>query len=136
LTLPGVQAELTTAGYTASAAGATGVIKSGVSSSDCVDNNNASGTNGNKVQIWTCDGNTGAQNWTLNSNCNSNGTITIDSGCLDVTGANYANGTDIEWWTCNGGANQQWVAESNGTIVNPASGKCLDDPAWNTANET
>jgi hypothetical protein len=36
----------------------------------------------NKVQIWTCDGNTRAQNWTLNTN----GTITIDGGCLDITG--------------------------------------------------
>jgi len=130
-----VQANIVAAGYSASTTGttgATGVIKSGYNSSDCVDNNNASGTNGNKVQIWTCDGNTGAQNWTLASN----GTITIDGGCMDITGANYSNGTNIEWWTCNGGANQQWTAESNGTIVNPASGKCLDDPDWNVTNGT
>ena len=96
----------------------------GVSSSKCVDNNNGSGTNGNKVQIWTCDGNAPAQNWTVNSN----GTLTIDGGCMDITGANYTNGTLVEWWTCNGGANQQWQAQ-NGELVNPASGKCLDDPA-------
>jgi hypothetical protein len=128
-----VQANIVAAGYSASTStGATGVIKSGVNSSDCVDNNNASGTDGNKVQIWTCDGNTGAQNWTLASN----GTITIDGGCMDITGAVYTNGTLVEWWTCNGGANQQWVAESNGTIVNPTSGKCLDDPAFNVTNGT
>ena len=130
-----VQANIVAAGYSASSSGttgATGIIKSGVNSSDCVDNNNASGTNGNKVQIWTCDGNTGAQNWTLASN----GTITIDGGCMDITGANYSNGTLVEWWTCNGGANQQWVAESNGTIVNPASGKCLDDPDFVVTNGT
>ena len=129
-----VQANIVAAGYSAStgATGATGIIKSGVNSADCVDNNNASGTNGNKVQIWTCDGNTGAQNWTLASN----GTITIDGGCLDITGAVYTNGTLVEWWTCNGGANQQWVAESNGTIVNPTSGKCLDDPDFVVTNGT
>jgi hypothetical protein len=130
-----VQANIVAAGYSTSTGettGATGVIKSGVNSADCVDNNNASGTNGNKVQIWTCDGNTGAQNWTLNSN----GTITIDGGCMDITGANYSNGTLVEWWTCNSGANQQWTAESNGTIVNPASGKCLDDPNSNLTNGT
>jgi hypothetical protein len=130
-----VQANIVAAGYSASTTvttGPTGVIKSGVNSTDCVDNNNASGTNGNKVQIWTCDGNTGAQNWTLNTN----GTITIDGGCLDITGAVYTNGTNIEWWTCNSGANQQWTAESNGTIVNPTSGKCLDDPASNVTNGT
>ena len=58
---------------------------SGLSSAKCVDNNNGSGTNGNKVQIWDCDGNTAAQNWTVNSN----GTLTIDGGCMDITGANY-----------------------------------------------
>jgi hypothetical protein len=104
-----VQVNIVAAGYSSSTTGTTavtGVIKSGVNSSDCVDNNNASGTNGNKVQIWTCDGNTGAQNWTLNTN----GTITIDGGCLDITGAVYTNGTNIEWWTCNGGASQNWTA--------------------------
>ena len=54
---------------------------------------------------------------------------------MDITGANYSNGTLIEWWTCNGGANQQWQA-ANGELVNPASGKCLDDPASNTTNGT
>jgi hypothetical protein len=127
-----VQANIVAAGYsTASSSGATGTIVSGLSSSKCVDNNNASGTNGNKVQIWDCDGNTGAQNWTVNAG----GTLTIDGGCMDITGAKYVNGTLIEWWPCNGGANQQWTA-SGGQIVNPHSGMCLDDPASNTTNGT
>ena len=127
-----VQANIVSVGYTTSSAtGATGTIVSGLSSSDCVDNNNGSGTGGNKVQIWTCDGNAAAQNWTVNSN----GTLTIDGGCMDITGANYSNGTLIEWWTCNGGANQQWEAE-NGELVNPTSGKCLAAPASNTTNGT
>ena len=109
-----VQANIVAAGYTTSSgsSGATGTIVSGLSSSKCVDDNNGSGTNGTKVQIWDCDGNTSAQNWTVNS-----------------------NGTLIEWWTCNGGANQQWQA-TGGELVNPASGKCLDDPASNTTNGT
>ena len=98
--------------------GATGTIVSGVSSSVCMDNNNGSGANGNKVQVWACDGYAPAQNWTVNTN----GTITIDGGCLDITGANYSNGTLVELWTCNGGANQQWKAE-NGELVNPTSGQ-------------
>jgi hypothetical protein len=126
-----VQANIVAAGYGAGGSSATGTIVSGLSSSKCVDNNNGSGTNGNKVQIWDCDGNTAAQNWTVNSN----GTLTIDGGCMDITGANYSNGTLIEWWPCNGGANQQWEATS-GELVNPASGKCLDDPASNTTNGT
>jgi hypothetical protein len=128
-----VQANIVAAGYggSSSGSGATGTIVAGDDSADCVDNNNASGTNGNKVQMWACDGNTGAQNWTVNSN----GTLTIDGGCMDITGAKYTNGTLIEWWTCNGGANQQWTS-SGGELVNPTSGMCLDDPGSNTTEGT
>jgi non-reducing end alpha-L-arabinofuranosidase len=128
-----VQANIVAAGYNTGSGGggATGTIVSGVSSSACMDNNNGSGANGNKVQIWACDGFAPAQNWTVNAN----GTITIDGGCLDITGANFSNGTQVELWACNGGSNQQWTA-SNGALVNPASGKCLDDPNGSTTNGT
>ena len=128
-----VQANITSAGYApySGSSGATGPIVAGDNSAKCIDNNNGAATGGNKVQIWDCDGNTAAQNWTVNSN----GTLTIDGGCMDITGANYSNGTLVEWWTCNGGANQQWQA-SGGQLVNPASGKCLDDPNSNTTNGT
>jgi non-reducing end alpha-L-arabinofuranosidase len=126
-----VQANIVAVGYAVPGAGATGPIVAGDDSADCVDNNNGSATPGNKVQMWTCDGNVAAQNWTVESN----GTIQIDGGCMDITGANYSNGTLIEWWTCNGGANQVWQAQ-NGQVVNPHSGKCLDDPASNTTPGT
>jgi non-reducing end alpha-L-arabinofuranosidase len=126
-----VQANIVSVGYAVPGNPATGIVAAGDSNTACMDNNNASGTNGNKVQIWDCDGNTGAQNWTVNSN----ETLTIDGGCMDITGAKYVNGTLIEWWPCNGGANQQWTA-SGGQIVNPHSGMCLDDPASNTTNGT
>ncbi len=99
-----VQANIVSVGYAPAGAGATGPIVAGINSADCVDNNNGSATPGNKVQMWTCDGNAAAQNWTVASN----GTLQIDGGCMDITGANYSNGTLIEWWTCNGGANQKW----------------------------
>jgi len=128
-----VQANIVAASYApySGGGGATGPITSGLSSAKCVDNNNGAATGGNKVQIWDCDSNAAAQNWTVASN----GTLQIDGGCMDITGANYSNGTLIEWWTCNGGANQQWEAV-NGQLVNPASGKCLDDPASNTTDGT
>ena len=128
-----VQANIVAAGYSPSSGGggATGTIVSGVNSAKCVDNNNGSGANGNKVQMWDCDGFAPAQNWTVNTN----GTLTIDGGCMDITGANFSNGTLVELWTCNGGSNQQWQA-INGQLVNPASGKCLDDPNSITTNGT
>jgi len=126
-----VQANIVAAGYAPAAGARTGPIVSGLNGAKCMDNNNAAASNGNKVQMWDCNGYAAAQSWTVNPN----GTITIGGGCLDITGANYNNGTLIEWWACNGGANQQWQA-SSGRLVNPASGKCLDDPASNTANGT
>src|ERR1700722_18463932 len=129
-----VQANIVAAGYTTSSGGgggATGTITAGDDGAKCVDDNNGSGANSTKVQMWDCDGNAAAQNWTVNSN----GTLTIDGGCMDITGANYTNGTLVELWQCNGGGNQQWQA-TNGELVNPASGKCLDDPGSNTANGT
>src|SRR6266536_1809275 len=128
-----VQANIVSVGYAAASggSGATGTIVAGVNSAKCVDDNNGSGTPGTKVQMWDCDGNTAAQNWTVNSN----GTLTIAGGCMDITSAKSANGTLIELWTCNGGANQQWQAQS-GELVNPTTGKCLDDPGSNTTNGT
>ena len=126
-----VQSNIVSVGYAVPPAGTTGIVAAGDNSAVCMDNNNGSATNGNKVQMWACDGNTAAQNWTPQSN----GTVQIDTGCLDITGASNSNGTLIEWWHCNGGTNQVWQAE-NGQLVNPASGKCLDDPGFNTANGT
>jgi hypothetical protein len=129
-----VQANIVAAGYSTSSSGgggATGPITSGVNSSVCVDLANASATDGNKVQLYTCDNVPAAQSWTLASD----GSIQIDGGCMDITGANYNNGTPIQWYTCWGGANQKWEVQ-NGQIINPTSGKCLDDPNGSTANGT
>ena len=56
--------------------------------------------------------------------------------CLDVFGSgSTADGTLVDLWSCNGGANQVWNAV-NGTLVNPQSGKCLDDPGFSTTPGT
>jgi hypothetical protein len=36
---------------------------------------------------------------------------------------------------CTGSASQHWQPR-NGTLVNPGTGKCLDDPRFNTADGT
>src|SRR5258708_38958234 len=107
------QANIVSVGYAAASggSGATGTIVAGDNSAKCVDDNNGSGTPGTKVQMWDCDGNTAAQNWTVNSN----GTLTIAGGCMDITGAKSADGTLIDLWTCNGGPNQQWRTAAAGT---------------------
>src|SRR5207249_6708453 len=86
-----VQANINSVGYAFPSGTRTGPIVAGDNGAKCVDNNNGSGTPGNKVQMWDCDGNTAAQNWTVASN----GTLQIDGGCMDITGARDRKSTRL-----------------------------------------
>jgi hypothetical protein len=55
---------------------------------------------------------------------------------LDINGDGTATGTPVELWDCNGVGGQKWVQQSDGSLLNPQSGLCLDDPSGNTANGT
>ena len=72
------------------------------------------------------------QQWTLNSD----GTLRTLGRCLDIDGNGTAPGTKVELYDCNGVGGQQWVPQANGSVLNPQSGLCLDDPSGNTANGT
>ncbi|HEY2505824.1 MAG TPA: ricin-type beta-trefoil lectin domain protein [Streptosporangiaceae bacterium] len=104
---------------------------SGTGTPLCADDFNAVTTNGNKIDVWACDDNTGAQEWTIASN----GTLTIDGKCMDVTGQATANGSKVGLSTCNGQTNQQWVFLSDGAIQGIESGRCLDEDS-NATNGT
>ena len=108
----------------------TGQVASGLSGL-CLDDANDSTANGNVIDINTCDGGA-AQQWTP-----SNGAMMNNGKCLDVIGSgSTADGTLVDLWDCNGGANQLWEPQSNGELLNPQSGKCLDDPALSTTPGT
>jgi hypothetical protein len=87
----------------------------------CADDTGDSSSNLNKVQIWNCLGDA-AQNWTVEPN----GTIQINGKCLDVDDGT-ANHTPVVIDTCNNTGSEQWQPEANGEIVNPQSGRCLDN---------
>jgi beta-glucosidase len=91
----------------------------------CLDDRSASTADFNPVQVYTCNG-TDAQQWTVESN----DTLQVLGGCLDVDGAGTANGTTVDYYPCNGTAAQVWDPQSNGELVNPNSGKCLDDTGY------
>ncbi|HEX6451294.1 MAG TPA: ricin-type beta-trefoil lectin domain protein, partial [Trebonia sp.] len=98
----------------------------------CLDDTGSSTANGNKIQIYTCNGGT-AQKWTVAQD----GTLRAFGKCLDVTGGGTANGTTIQLWTClSGDKGQQWQVGTGTELINPHSGKCLDDPYSRTANGT
>ena len=97
----------------------------------CLDDTGSSSANGNKVQMWACNGGA-AQNWTYAED----GTLRIHGKCLDAIGDGTTSGTGVQIWSCTGAGNQQWVPGSNAQLVNPVSGRCLTDPGGSTANGT
>ena len=94
----------------------------------CLDDRAASTTNFNPIQVYTCNG-TNAQQWTVESN----NTLQVLGKCLDVNAAGTANGTTVDLYDCNGTGAQTWVPQSNGALLNPNSGKCLDDTGFGGA---
>jgi chitinase len=91
----------------------------------CLDDRSASTANLNPVQVYTCNG-TSAQQWTVASG----NTLQVLGKCLDVDAAGTANGTTVDLYDCNGTGAQVWEPQSNGELLNPASGKCLDDTGY------
>jgi Ricin-type beta-trefoil lectin domain len=98
--------------------------------SKCLDDRGAGFTNGNIVDIWSCNG-TAAQQWTFN-----NGELEVALGkCLDNSSGGL-NGTKLVLWTCNGHKAQTWTHLSNGEYVLESNGLCLTDPSDSTTNGT
>jgi hypothetical protein len=91
----------------------------------CLDDRSASTTDGNPIQVYTCNGTT-AQQWTVTTTS----TLQDLGKCLDVSGGGTADGTLVNLYTCNGTGAQTWVPQSNGELLNPQSGKCLDDTGY------
>ncbi|MEU8821265.1 family 16 glycoside hydrolase [Actinoplanes sp. NPDC048796] len=96
----------------------------------CLDVDNATITDGAKVQLWTCNSST-AQSWTREGD-----TLRALGKCLDVDNGGTANGTKVRLWTCNNSAAQVWQAQANGSLLNPQSGKVLDAAGGASADGT
>ena len=114
------------------------------STSKCVDiDGNDVPTNGQKAQVWDClNVRTGApggfsealdQQWTYNVATQS---LQALGRCLEVTGNSTTPGAKTDLSSCTGVGGQHWVMQSNGSILNPASGLCLDDPSGIITNGT
>jgi chitinase len=91
----------------------------------CLDDRSASTADFSPVQVYTCNG-TSAQQWTVASG----NTLQVLGKCLDIDAAGTANGTTVDLYDCNGTGAQAWEHQSNGELLNPASGKCLDDTGY------
>ncbi|MBO1415406.1 ricin-type beta-trefoil lectin domain protein [Streptomyces sp. FH025] len=97
--------------------------------SKCIDANGGSSAPGTAVQLWDC--NPGNAQWTFKPD----GTLRYRDGCLDAAAGGTTNGTVLGLWTCGNAAyNQIFVPRPDGTIYNPASGRCIDVPGANAIN--
>ena len=88
--------------------------------------------NGSPIQLSDCNEAAGQQ-WTIALDH----TIRALGKCLDV---NYGDGSvdvpKLMLWDCHGTDGQKWRTKSDGSIVNPESGRCVDTPEGNTADGT
>ena len=89
-------------------------------SGKCLDHSGTGTSDGNKVQIWSCNGGA-AQKWTHDAD----GALVGPGGkCLDVAGGSNANNTAVRLWTCNGTNAQKW--SFTGGQMKSALGGCLN----------
>jgi predicted alpha-1,6-mannanase (GH76 family) len=128
---PNTQASAEDAVVASLGLGSSGTIFAGVSSSLCLDDKGSGTTAGNPIQIYGCNS-TEAQSWSVGSGS----TLQVMDGCATVTGGGTSSGTKIEWEACDGSGAQVWQPQSDGALLNPQSGKCLDDPDSTTTPGT
>jgi hypothetical protein len=100
----------------------------------CAGSANFSAKNGNPIVLGGCNANEDQQ-WTIAANS----TLQVMGKCMDVVKHAKTDGSKLELQSCDGSASQQWqytvTSIGSGFIVNPASGKCLEDPARGTRLE-
>jgi len=95
----------------------------------CLDDPGGRTASRTRVQIWACNGGANQQ-WTVVQD----GTLQVHGACLAEAGT--GNGAPAELSTCDGTSAQRWQAGTRGELVSMASGRCLDDTGWRTANGT
>lgn len=94
----------------------------------CLDVRGGATANGTAMQIYTCN-HTAAQQVTYTA-ANQ---VQILGKCVDAANGGTANGTLVQLYDCNNTGSQTWVAQTNGELLNPQSGRCLNVPNANTA---
>jgi Ricin-type beta-trefoil lectin domain/Glycosyl hydrolases family 16 len=98
----------------------------------CVDVRGANSANYTPVQVYTCNG-TDAQQWTV---VQAGSTLQALGKCMDIYAGGTADGTTVDLYQCNDTGAQVFIPQSNGSLYNPQSGKCLDDTNWSTTPGT
>lgn len=90
---------------------------------NCVDLANLSGSDGTAVRLAPCAAGSTGQQW--RPPASYPGAITVLGSCLDVNGGSRDNNAVVQLYGCNSTGAQVWTLRSDGTLLNPQSGKCL-----------
>ncbi|MGW4983061.1 sigma-70 family RNA polymerase sigma factor [Streptomyces mirabilis] len=110
----------------------TGQMVSGVAADLCLNNHWASAADESPITIYPCNG-TIAQKVTVTSD----NRLKIQGKCVDVSGGGTANGTPVQLFSCSSNNPAQvWMPQPDGSLLNPQSNKCLDDPGATLQEET
>jgi len=105
----------------------------------CLDLPGGNTQNGNKIQIWDCNGKSN-QAWVFDSwQIHFAGDT---SKCLDVPGGDLTNGNQLQIWDCNGQDSQSWGYDSNMQTIYLAhsmanvsdASKCMDLKGGDSTN--
>jgi predicted alpha-1,2-mannosidase len=102
----------------------TGLVRSGLVRSLCLDGRHVSNPGPEQVLVARCS-DTGTQQWTLAPD----GTVRALGMCLGTAPRDATGGTPAGLYGCNGTASQQWAAGPRGTLVNQWTHLCLYDPS-------
>ncbi|MEW2487894.1 ricin-type beta-trefoil lectin domain protein [Streptomyces sp. NPDC048411] len=94
----------------------------------CMDMQGGSTSNGNPVQIYTCDTGAGQRFATAGDR------LSTGNKCLQAMGT--VAGSPVQIQPCDGTAAQTWTARPDTTFYNPTSGRCLAVPGDVTTDGT
>ncbi|WP_190814937.1 alkaline phosphatase family protein [Saccharopolyspora pogona] len=93
----------------------------------CLENHQANPANGGALGLWHCEA-AADQQWIRHAD----GTVRQSGKCLATT----ADGAGTELADCDGTPAQSWRPVADGSLLNPASGRCLTVPGPDIANGT
>jgi len=111
----------------------------------CIEVANNNPTTGGKLQLAPCSNSSG-QKWTtiyrdagLHGSAKKtlhfvNSAVAANGQCIDVYGFATVEGSTVWPWNCNWQINQEWVKQTDGSLMNPYSGKCLSTAGKSSDN--
>ncbi|MCH0572758.1 ricin-type beta-trefoil lectin domain protein [Streptomyces sp. MUM 136J] len=99
----------------------------------CLDDLYGATYNGNPIYGWDCDTTSPyAHQWWEQGRTGTSNTLEFQGKCLAAIGA-PTPGIPVVLYDCDGDGSEQWTLRADGSLFNPATGRCLQAPSRNQA---